>query len=537
MTRAIVFAGALAIVAVAASACSSSDEGASGTDDVVSAAGFFGNDRVGNRLKDLPDSDPCKFPKNYQEVEKCFSIGRVCQRRDSKEVFVVEEKQTRDVHGEAATATATVPRAVVTGCNTGDRTDPSTMEQSFSLMVGLFSPPGNSNHGDSLLFEPVEVMALDETTGLYNFYVFGRDGIARVFRDERGVVRERKMTSRGTSPAGPPSEHERCFKCHVNGGPIMNELSDPWTNWVSFKKNYSVSAELSGTTKDLVDLAKPNAAAGTSSLAGDLEQTMRAAACRFVGGKACKNGAIDLSEEQNGLGDAILTGKQPGGIPRLLKSVFCETELHYVSASQSVPAQVFFDPQAVAAASLPPVPTDGDTRFPFLMPIRSELDKAVELYMIGRHLLAPSTVQAIRAIDDESDVFSNERCGVWKDLTAGELPTQGGALNTKIREELRGRLEPGPKAFSFVASQPARTAHLKALLARGQSQAEVSATRAAYMDEVRTRFNKLRDGFQNYTEVRDQLEARIKARKDRVPGLFKDGAPFPVLEPPPESTP
>lgn len=535
MSRAIVLGGVLAAVAAFASACSSTGGDATAEDEVAGGDAFFGNDRIGQKLSTLAADDPCKFPKTYQEIEKCFSIGRECKRRDSAEVFVVEENQTRDVTGEAAAATQTVPRAVVTGCNLGDRTDPATLEQSFSLMVGLFSPPGDTHGGDSILFSPVEVMALDQTTGLYNFYLFSPQGISRFYKDESGTVLERTLTRSGTSQPRPPAERERCFACHVNGGPLMNELSDPWTNWVSFKKNFSVSARLSGTTADLVELAKPNAEKGTSSLAGDLEQTMRAAACRFVGGSGCTpGGTFDLTAPQNGFGNAVLTGKLPGGTARLLKSVFCETELHYVTASQSVPPQLFFDPQAVAAASLPNVSADGDLRFPFLFPVRSEIDKSVELFMIGRHLLAPTTVNAIRLVDDENDVFSAERCGVWKDLTREELPAQGGALNSKIREELRSRLEPGPKAFSFVEKQPARTAHMKALLSRSHSSADVDSTRAAYLAEVRQRFNKMKDGFVNYTEERDAIEAKAAARKAAVPGLFEHGAPFPVLDPPPE---
>lgn len=516
--------------ACAAGACGPEGEEVASDGAAASRAdAFWGDDRVGRKLAGLSEGDACYLPKTFEELETCFGIGRKCTRRDSQEVFVVEEKQTRNTDGKVEPADKAVPRVVVSGCNDGDRTDPASLVRSFGLFVGLFSPRGDTHLGDSLLLSPVEVMALDDTTGLYNFYVFGEDGVTRVFRDKAGKVLERTMTKAGASAAQAPAVKDRCFSCHVNGGPIMNEIADPWTNWVSFKKASSVSDEVAGTTKELVSIAIPDGERGTSSLAGDLEQTMKVAQCRFIAGSGCKKtGAIDPNAPQNGFANAVLTGQQPGGVGRLLRSVFCQTELQYLSANESIPAQVFFDPDAVAAAQLRAVASNGDVRFPHLFPVRSEFDKGVELYLIGKRVLGPQTMTAIRLVDDENDVFSGERCGLLDELSKGSLATEGARLDRRVRELIDAKLTPGPKAFSFVSTMPARAAYIKALVAQSLPAEERNAARDAYLAEVRTRYAEKVAAFQG--EGRAAFEERQAERKAAVRTLFGDAHPFPILD-------
>jgi hypothetical protein len=525
--------GLALFTSVGAAACATEEDVDSQGADVVADDGeFWGADRVGEKLANLKSTSECKgIPRNYAEVESCFGIGRKCTRKDSQEVFVVEESKTRDLNGVVdGQKNKIVPRAVVTGCNLGDKSDPASLANSYSLMVGLFSPPGDED-GDTLLLTDVEVMALDKKTGLFNFYVFGQDKVTRVFRDAKGNVLQRTLGKTGPASAAKPpapSEGQRCFGCHVNGAPLMNEFSDPWTNWVSFKKELPATTGLKGTTEELVSLAKPGPN-GTSSFANDLEQTLRAAHCRFVGGNDCKKGGIP-GGEQNGFGHRILAGQEHGGIARLLKSAFCETELNYVSATASVAPEVFFEPQATAAAQLPNVSTEGDSRFPFLFPVRSEVDKDVELFLMGKMILAPSTVTAIRVIDDENDIFSKDRCGIWQELTKKPLPTVNHEIDVKIREAISAKLK-GTGAYAFTKNQPGRTEYLKALLER-KPRTEIEAAKETYLAEVQGRFAKLKEGWEGGGAAKKKIVDREAARKEAARKMFNGGGPLPaeVLE-------
>jgi hydroxyacylglutathione hydrolase len=69
--------------------------------------------------------------------------------------------------------------------------------------------------------EPIlEVIAWDADRNVFNYYA--REGI-------------RTWVWKGSSPDAlkDPSRGQGCFKCHMNGAPIMKELLVPWTNWHS----------------------------------------------------------------------------------------------------------------------------------------------------------------------------------------------------------------------------------------------------------------------------------------------------------------
>jgi hypothetical protein len=315
----------------------------------------------------------------------------------------------------------------------------------------------------------------------------------------------------------------------------MNELSDPWTNWVSFKKAFPANANMTGATKELVSLAVPDAARGTSGLAGDLEQILRAAHCRYVGGRECKKGPDAPPDARpNGFGHRVLEGKEAGGVARLLKSVFCQTELNYVSAGQSLPEEVFFDPTATAPASVPKVSTGGDLRFPFQFPVRSEVDKDIELFLMGNRILAPSIVSAIRVVDDENDIFSQERCALLADITKTPLPAEGFRVNARVREAIVAKLS-GPNAFSFVNAsppQPARIQYLKTLLDLVPGREAQDAARFDYSEEVLGRFAKKKAAFASGGLAKQAIVAREADRKDLARRMFDGGGPIPVLDPP-----
>lgn len=523
---------ALLLGAAVAAACAPAEDE---TDDAEGAASvasgeFWGDDRVGARLKNLAANDECKYPKSLADLETCFKIGRKCERRDSQEVFVVEENQARDLDSAGDHTREAMPRVVITGCNTGDKNDPATLENSYSLMTALFSPGGSTN-GDTLLLTDNEVMALDKTTGLFNFYVFSEGSITRVFRDG-GQVKERVFnTKTKTAGAATKSDGDRCFGCHVNGAPLMNELADPWTNWISFKKETSSNGALSGTTKELLDLAVPNAAKGTASLAGDLEQTLRAAHCKYVGGDGCKHGSSAAAmTPTKGFGHQILSGQLPGGPARLLKSVLCETELNYVSASESFPMELFFEPDATAAASPPRIATNGDTRFPFMLPVRSEVDKDIEIFLIGRRMLAPSISKAVRLVDDENDIFSKDRCALHAEITKTALPSEGFKINGRLRDAIVSHLD-GPTAWAWTKDpKQAGRLHLMKALTGVVSPQEEDTARMEYMNEVQLRAKPLKAAMSNGGPLKDAAVKKANDRKAAARKMFNGGGPLPVLD-------
>jgi hypothetical protein len=125
----------------------------------------------------------------------------------------------------------------------------------------------------------------------------------------------------------------------------MNEMHEPWTNWISTHKTLpDAASELTGETRSIVEEAVSiDGAHSRLSLANDLEKTMMAAIRVWNEGQASVPGS--------GFVQATVDGDQPGGVAGLLDSLFCQTELQYASSFGTVPLELFVDPGAVAGRS------------------------------------------------------------------------------------------------------------------------------------------------------------------------------------------
>ncbi len=492
--------------------------------NVAETKSLFGDDRVADVLK----NDLSKVPRNFQEFERLFKVGRHCKRTDSKEIYVVEESSTRAT-GELEETEQLLPRAIVTGCNTGEgNPDGEASYASYSMMAALFSSPSapGAAKGDPMVFDRVEVMALDRKTGLYNFYVMtpsadpAKPGILERIQlrpDNEVYVYKKDPTKKRLSTK--KSADRLCANCHVNMGPLMNELHEPWTNWVSTHKTLPESAAaLTGETRSIVNEAVAlDGSHSRLSLANDLEKTMTAALRVWNEGLATAPGA--------GFIQANIDGDQPQGVDGLLESVFCDTELQYASTFSSVPIELFVDPGAVAGGGFqPPASYPGDA-FPILMPVRSDIDKRIEIALIKKKVLQQKTVQAIRLIDDRNDAFSKSRCGIYQEVVAG-LPEDVTQVDGYVRQILRGKIE------TLIPAGSKRLVYARGLLADGATPIEATKLKndkTAYFAEAQaalmTDVAKLQS-----VAGRDELKARSQARKDAARAMFeREANPMPVL--------
>jgi hypothetical protein len=507
-------------LAIGIAACSASQSGpadeSGDAQDVKEKKSLYGDDRVGNMFKDNPEL----IPGTFQEIEKLFKIGRECGRTDSKEIFVVEESSSR-ADGEQTQTDVLLPRAVIGGCNTGDHTDPNSVANSFDMFVALISSPRapNAAQNDPMLFTPVEVMALDHTTGTYNFYVFKTNGngkpgtLIRVMRDP-GTNKPIKFEQTAGSPAKPSNAVTNpCFSCHVNGGPIMNEMSRPWTNWVSVLKTLP-KEKLGGETLSIASEAAPITDSHRSSFANDLEQIMRASLRAWVNG----------TSPTTGFGLMTLEGSFPGGIPLLLKSSFCETELNYVSSSDTVPVELFVDVDAANGAGLQPPPPIPGQVFPFQLPVRSEHDKRVEMYMRKRGFLTTRTITALRLVDDRHDIFSKTRCDLYPELLEGKTFTKDkpGDVDAAVKALLTSKID------SFNLTDAQKT-YMQTLLDASKTDDDVTLARNAYFEELNTRFATATAQLNDANGLLT-LNAYVKAQQDGARALFPGNAnPLPIM--------
>ena len=482
-------------------------------DEVAELAKVLGDDRVGRALRDRPTT----VPANLLDFELLLGIGRGCVRTDSREVYVVEEPSTR-IGGVQRETEGLLPRAVIGGCNAAP-TAGDPLRHAFELFAAVVSDttqPAN----DPLSTSPVELMALDETTGLYNFYIFHKSekpGVgARVVRFVRRAddVVEKLEKVPGQRATREVTKNRECYNCHVHGGPLMNELTEPWAGWVSTVRNYSTNA-IAGESRALVSEARALAGEhGRRSIANELEQVTKAAVSRWVEGLPGRPGT--------GLVQQTLAGKQPGGVAELLRSVFCETELNFASGFETIPHELFVEPTAAAIAGLQKPAAFLHSSFPALLPVRSLADRRIETYLMKRGLLQRDTVTAVRLVDDERDVFSKTRC----DLHAGaaERLETAASVDDAVRATVLDWLESGA-----TDDRPARKTLIHALVDDARDIGAIKGAEAAYVAEITALYNadvqKLRT-----TAGMTELTARLGARHDAARAMFPtDAHPLPML--------
>lgn len=498
---------------VLASACASTSDGdmlssssaVTESDELAELAKVVGNDRIGRAVR----SAPAAIPYRVDGVEALLGIGRRCARSDSKEIWVAEEMSSR-LTGEQVLTSMLSPRLVVGGCASDD----TALRRTFELFLAVVSDPAR-DPSDPLSTTSVEAMALDETTGLYNFYVLeppateGAPGtVTRFVRTANDAVEKWQKISGRPATKGPNADR-KCFNCHVHGDPIMNELTDPWTNWVSSRKTFS--RPLTSTSRELVSESRPfEGEHGRSSLANLLQPVVEASIGMWVEGLPEQPGS--------GLGQQILDGHQPGGVRGLLRSVFCETTVNYASVFDTVPIALFADLSVTRFASIKaPVAPVGSPWT--LLPVRAEVDLRIERFLQKADVLRPDTVLAIRLLDDANDVFSAKRCAVHGSLAADLVPA---SVDAAVRDAVLA-------AANADRTLPSSSrALVRALVGPSVTSDERDAAEAAYISDLGARIASDVEKLE-MSSGRQELEHRWRERQAKARALFPTAAnPLPI---------
>ena len=336
-------------------------------------------------------------------------------------------------------------------------------------------------------------------------------------------VVERWQKVAGKAATREESPDRKCYSCHVHGGPIMNELTEPWTNWVSSHK--TLSRPLTGASRALVSESRPFSSEHTrSSLANQLEQVTRTAISTWVEGLPGLPGS--------GFGAQTMAGKQPGGAALLLRSVFCQTEVNFASAFDTVPVALFADASVANLAGLePPVTPVSGAAFE-LVPVRAETDLRIERFLQKAGLLEPDTVLAVRLFDDMHDVFSEKRCAVHADAT-GRLPAK--SLDAAVAAAILASLDTDEVIESngdTSTTTHAQRVFIRALLDPTTPPAHRDEAESAYIVDITSRYaaetSKL-----NTKAGKAELQRRWRERQASARAMFPTAAtPLPLMNAP-----
>jgi hypothetical protein len=358
------------------------------------------NDPLAKAVWHEGDSCPTTFSEVMDKLRANDKEG--CEgERDGIETRVISE--TAQAQGKATTYRTVTTRTC------GDRDTNGIMFSLFGISAGA-----------SRLPEAFEVIAFDETAGIYNFYESdGRE--LHFFGNSNDMLK------------GPGSnDNRRCASCHPAGGLVMKELDTPWLHWEGHM-------DIPGA-EDLVEKHKN---LGTKNTGAELE---------FV----VKSGNDKWNKTR------LETLKKSGKVDQLLKPLFCSVEVNLDNGADfespvmggpggdemsRVPFDSLLDPQLKSFGSisiqfadydalikekgqtLPGVPGAIDTVFDYVFVERSHIDNDYVEKLVEAGIVDADFVKDVLMVDFTRPVFSSDRCGLLSfapqlaadDLTAAKI--------------------------------------------------------------------------------------------------------------------
>jgi hypothetical protein len=260
--------------------------------------------------------------------------------------------------------------------------------------------------------EDIEIVALDEARGVYNYYVI-EDGRWSFHGDSRDML------------LGPGARGERrCAGCHVGGGLVMKELESPWMHW-----------EGDTTTPGAAELVARHAELfGQKSTGVELETTVRAG--NAIWNKArlaalrkrpvaellrplfCTVG-INLHNGSTTTSPVSNEAAPSGELSRVPADFLVDTALGFFSAppvdAADYRALVAANGQRIAGAGDAPLrAADGkpalDSIFDFAFPKRAIIDATFVDELVAAGILDADLVKDVLAVDFTRPIFSDDRC-------------------------------------------------------------------------------------------------------------------------------
>jgi hypothetical protein len=248
--------------------------------------------------------------KDHAEVVEYAKVESLIQPDPKKRhTFVVDEGIANPQLGQARRTVITF-----TGSN------PTTGEiLTSNLMLSVFF--------DAQAFPSpgfIEAWGWDNVRGRYNYYKLDDTGTP----DGR-LTWKFRASSVGADRLTFPERRATCLACHINGGPIMKEVSFPWNNWHSFKSPASYLTSGQGWPVAHNAAIASGRLNGAETLETDgILPSIRQFNNRRINEAIARQDA-DGNIAVNGQGIAeVIAGK------RLLRSLFFTTEFNIISSAQ-----------------------------------------------------------------------------------------------------------------------------------------------------------------------------------------------------------
>lgn len=407
-------------------------------------------DKSGNKMKNPARS------VNDPLAKAVFHAGDTCPTTFSEIMDKLRENDKEGCPGEKdgietrvisetaqAMGKATSYRAVTTRtCN--NRSTDGIIFSLFGLQSGAAKLP-----------EGVEMIAFDDTAGVFNYYETDGD-VLNFFGSSKDMLT-------GTGQNG----DKRCAACHTGGGLVMKELDTPWMHWEGHED-----------TPGSDDLVNKHKNLGSKTSGAELEGVV-------------KSGNEKWNKTR------LATLKAAGKVDELLKPLFCTTEINLDNGADfgspviggtggseidGLPFDSLLDPQLKSFGSISidfadydaqikrngqrveGVPNAVDTFFDYAFPERSAADNDYVDQLVAAGIIDADFVKDVLMVDFTRPIFSTDRCALvefapelsGEDLTAAKV-RQG--FIASLEAETPGANSPAGALLKNLKTDNDATAH------------------------------------------------------------------------------
>ena len=370
------------------------------------------------RLGDCPTTHEAfveKFQKNHlkpgsgEPAEGEDSVPPVeCDR--AVESYVVSE--TAQIHESEDGSSYRV--VVSRQCGDTDR---------HELLWSLFGVSGKGENWNLPAGRGIELMAYDETAGVYNYYEI--DGGGYVFHGNSKDILD------GT--AG------RCKGCHVGGGLIMKELDTPWLHWEGHE-DIPGAADMVKNNEELLGFKGTGSTfEGITKRGNDQYNKARAEWTMFERSTKDLLRPLFCADEVN-LDNAV--GFRNTMVSNIPGDFFLARRFTKFNRKVEMPSEVYESMMDEIGSRVPGVNGEfKDTVFRFAFPEQSHIDESfVKVLLSGIDIdgtkvkvLDDELVDDVLSVDFTRPIFNEERCALLQHvpeidfisgIQAGQVPTQ-----------------------------------------------------------------------------------------------------------------
>jgi hypothetical protein len=302
--------------------------------------------------------------------------------------------QTRVISETAQAAGAPTNYRAVTTRRCNSRSTDGVIFSLFGLRAGAANLPA-----------AVEIMAFDETAGVFNYYeTDGRE--LHFFGNSKDMLK-------GAGANG----DRRCAQCHTGGGLIMKELDTPWLHWEGHMD-----------TPGARELVEAHADLGTKATGAEFEGVTKAGNVKW-----------------NKTRLAHLTERDDVNVQDILRPLFCDVELNLDNGAdfpspvgggrggdelRRIPFDSLLDPQLKGFGSISVeftdydelikangqriqgVPGAIDTVFDYTFVERAHADNDFINQLKGAGIIDDDFIKDVLMVDFTRHVFSTDRCGL-----------------------------------------------------------------------------------------------------------------------------